>query len=101
MLWFLGGSDGKESACNAGDLCLIPGLERSPREGREWLPTLVFLPGEFHVQRNVFGYSPWGPKESDMTERLILNRDAIPDDLLGNSFKTFEQRFKGPETLDM
>ena len=27
---FLGGSDGKESACNAGDPSLIPGLERSP-----------------------------------------------------------------------
>ena len=30
---FPGGSDGKESACNAGDLGLIPGLERSPGEG--------------------------------------------------------------------
>ena len=30
---FLGGSDGKESACNAGDLSSIPGLERSPGEG--------------------------------------------------------------------
>ena len=30
---FPGGSDGKESACNAGDLCSIPGLERSPGEG--------------------------------------------------------------------
>ena len=28
-----GGSDGTESACNAGDLGLIPGLERSPGEG--------------------------------------------------------------------
>ena len=54
---------------------------------REWLPTLVFLPGEFHGQRNVLGYSPWGPKESDMTELLILNRDAIPGDLLGNSLE--------------
>ena len=27
------GSDGKESTCNAGDLSLIPGLGRSPREG--------------------------------------------------------------------
>ena len=39
---FPGGSDGKESACNAGDLGLIPGLGRSPSE-REWLPTPVFL----------------------------------------------------------
>ena len=30
---FSGGSDSKESACNAGDLCLIPGLGRSPGEG--------------------------------------------------------------------
>ena len=32
ILGFPGGSDGKESACNAGDLGLIPGLERSPGE---------------------------------------------------------------------
>ena len=30
---FPGGSDGKESSCNAGDLSSIPGLGRSPREG--------------------------------------------------------------------
>ena len=30
---FLGGSDGKDSACNAGDLGLIPGLGSSPRGG--------------------------------------------------------------------
>ena len=35
---------------------------------REWLPTPVFLPGEFHGQRNLDGYSPWGLKEVDMTE---------------------------------
>ena len=27
---------------------------------REWLPTSVFVPGEFHGQRSVAGYSPWG-----------------------------------------
>ena len=35
---------------------------------RKWLPTLVFLPGEFHGQRSLAGYSPWGHKESDTTE---------------------------------
>jgi len=35
---------------------------------REWLPTPVFLPGEFRGQRILKGYSPWGHKESDMTE---------------------------------
>ena len=36
----------------------------------EWLPTPVFLPGEFHGQRSLADYSPWGPKESDTTEWL-------------------------------
>ena len=39
---------------------------------RAWQPTPVFLPGEFHGQRSLVGYSPWGRKESDTTERLIL-----------------------------
>ena len=40
---------------------------------REWQPTLVFLPGELHGQRSLVGYSPWGHKESDMTEPLTLS----------------------------
>ena len=35
-----------------------------------WQPTPVFLPGESHRQRSLAGYSSWGRKESDMTERL-------------------------------
>ena len=46
---FSGGSDGKESARNEGDIGLIPGLGRIPWR-REWQPTPVFLPGEFHGQ---------------------------------------------------
>ena len=41
------GSAGKESACNVGDQGLIPGLGRSPGEGKS-LPTPLFWPGEFH-----------------------------------------------------
>ena len=53
FLGFLCGSAGKKSACNVGDLGLIPGLGRFSGEGkipwrREWLPTPVFWPGEFH-----------------------------------------------------
>ena len=59
---FPGGSDGKESACNAGDLSLIPGLGRSPGEDNE--PTPVFLLREFHGLRSLVGYSLWGCKES-------------------------------------
>ena len=37
---------------------------------RKWQPTPVFLPREFHGQRILAGYSPWGCKESDTTEQL-------------------------------
>ena len=36
---------------------------------RKWQPTPVFLPGESHGQKSLAGYSPWGRKESDTTER--------------------------------
>ena len=65
---FPGGSDGKASAHNAGDPGSIPRLRRSPR--RKWQPTPVRLPRKFHRWRSLVGYSPWGRKESDMTERL-------------------------------
>ena len=60
-------SDGKESACNAEDPGFIPGLGRSLGEGK-WQPTPVFLPGESHGQRSLVGYTPWGPKELDLTK---------------------------------
>ena len=40
---------------------------------REWLPTPVFLLGEFHEQRSLVGNSPGGHKESDVTEKLTLS----------------------------
>ena len=99
---------GKESACNAGDPSLIPGLGRSTGEGigyplqyswaslvaqlvknpsqyrRPWFdPWVGRSPGGRHGnplqysclenlqgQRSLEGYSPWGRKESDMTERV-------------------------------
>ena len=67
-IWgFPGGSDGKESACNAGDLGSICELGRFPWR-KAWQPTPVLLPGEFHGQGNLPGYSPWGCTELDMTE---------------------------------
>ena len=67
------GSAGKESACKAGDLGFSP--EFNPWVGkipwrREWLATPVFLPGEFHGERRLVGYSPWGHKELDTTKWL-------------------------------
>ena len=37
---------------------------------KEMATTLVLLPGKFHAHRSLEGYSPWGHKELDMTERL-------------------------------
>ena len=62
---FLGGSDSEGSTFNAGGLGLIPRSGRAP--GGAWQPTPVFLPGEFHGQRSLVGYSPWGREELDMT----------------------------------
>ena len=64
---FPGGLADKESAHDAGDLGSVPRFGRSPGEG-EQLPTPVFSSGEFHGL-----YSPWGPKELDMTEPLSLS----------------------------
>ena len=58
---------------NAGDVRdadLIPGSGRSLAGGHG--PTAMFLPGEPHGQRSLAGYSPWGQKESDTTERLSI-----------------------------
>ena len=43
--------------------CRTPGLDPRVRKvswRREWLPTPVILPGEFHGQRSLVGYGPWG-----------------------------------------
>ena len=71
MWGFPSGSDGKESACNAGDQGLIPGWGKIPWR-RKWQPTPVFLPGK--EQATVLaGYSPWGHKELDTTEWFHLH----------------------------
>ena len=72
VLGFPGGSDGKESACNAGDLGSIPGSGRSLGEGNGQ-PTPVFLPEKSHGPRSPVGYRPEGHKKSDMTEQPILS----------------------------
>ena len=51
----------------------IQSLDQKDPLRREWLPTPVLLPGEFHGQRSLAGYSPWGRPELVMTERLTLD----------------------------
>ena len=50
----------------------IPGLGRSPAEEKSY-PLQYSLPKEFHGQRSLEGYSPWGRQELDETERLSLS----------------------------
>ena len=66
---FPGNSAGKESACNGGDLGSIPGLGRSPGGGHGNLLQYSWLENP-HGEKSLVGYSPWGHKESDMTEWL-------------------------------
>ena len=66
--FFPGGSDGKASVYDAGDP-FDPWVEKIPWR-RKWQSTPVLLSGKSHGQRNLVGYSPWGRKESDMTEQL-------------------------------
>ena len=76
-LGFPGGSDGKASACNVGDLRSIPGLERSPWR-MKWQPTPVLLPGKFHGWRRLVGYGPWNCRVGhDWTTSLVHNKLVI------------------------
>ena len=65
---FPSGSNGKESACNAGDQGFIPGLGRSLEEGDG--NTLQY--SHWRIQWSLVDYSPWSHKELDMTEQLTL-----------------------------
>ena len=67
---FPGGAVGKESTCQC-VRCKRHGLDPWVRKipwSRKWQPTPVFMPGKFHEQRSLAGYSPQSCTESDRTE---------------------------------
>ena len=74
LIGFPNGSEGEESACNAGGTGYVGSIPGSGKISwsEEWQPTPVFLPGKFHGQRSLVGYSPKGCKESDTTEHMLL-----------------------------
>ena len=76
---FPGGSNGKESACNVGDQGSVPGLGRSPGGHCN---ALQYSCLEISMDRSLAGYSPWGCKESDMTERITHTPLSSPADTL-------------------
>ena len=59
IMGFLGGTEGKASTCNAGDLGLIPQVGKIPWR-RTWQSTPVLLPGKFHGQGSLVGYTVHG-----------------------------------------
>ena len=65
---FPGGSKDKASACNTGDLGSIPGSGRSLE--KEMATHSSTLAWKIRGLKSLVGYSPWGRKESDKTERL-------------------------------
>ena len=58
-------------SCSGRSNCILDQDGNNEAKGRrQWHPTPVLLPGESHGRRSLAGYSPWGHKESDTTERL-------------------------------
>ena len=68
---FPGGSDSKESACNAVNPSSIPDSGRSLE--KEMVINFSIFAVESYGQRSLAGYSPWGHKESNTTEQLTLS----------------------------
>ena len=54
----------------------VPSLAEEDPLGRGRVPSPIFLPRESRRQRGPMGYSPWGRKESDTTERLTLSQSC-------------------------
>ena len=90
-----GGTSGQKPACQCRKLKrrgFDPWVEKIPWS-RAWQPPPVSLPGEFHGQRSLVGYSPQGHKESDMTECTHAHTECVP--LLSGIHTLTEQRRDG------
>ena len=76
---FPGGSDGKESSCNAEDLSSIPGLGWFPGRGRS-NPLQCSCLENSHGQRSLAGYSPWDHKvRQDWAAKHSTTQSAYDD----------------------
>ena len=62
-----------------------PWVEKIPWR-RTWQTTPVFLPAESHGQRSLVGYSSWGCKEPDTTERISMHTHKVTQERITVSF---------------
>ena len=85
--WRLSGK--KQSACDAADTDVLPGLGRSPG-GRNGKPTPVFLPGKNHGQRSLVGYSPWACKRVDHS--LATQQQSVCERQLNKAWQQKSRR---------
>ena len=78
---FPGGTNGKEPArqCRRHKRCKFNSWVGEIPWRRAWQPTPVFLPREFHGERSLAGYSPWGHKESDTTEHTHTHKELLTE----------------------
>ena len=80
---FPGGSVVKNASANAGDTTdseFSPWVEKIPWR-RKWQPIPVFLPGKFHGQRSLAGYSPWGHRAYTTEHTRIYTYIRLSKDL--------------------
>ena len=90
--------DGKESACNAGDPDSILGWEDPlKKEMANHSSILVFLPREFHRERNLVGYSPGNSRKK--TQQLLLSHLSIKHVSLLFPYILFSMNFDFPTCL--
>ena len=82
----------KESACQCRRCKFNPWVRKIPWRWA-WQFTPVFLPGESHGQRHLVGYSPWGCKELDTTERLSPHPQDNYFESQVPTFDTSDQNF--------
>ena len=103
ILGFSGGASGKELSCQCRRCwrCRFNLWVGKIPCRREWLPTSVFLPGEFHGQSSLAGYSPRGHKELDTTDRLTdTHIQKQLSNILFSVYLPLAMKFKDGFSLD-
>ena len=87
---FPGGTSRKESACQCKRCQLDPWVEKK-LWNRKMHPASVFLPGKFHGQGNLGGYSPWGHQKPDTTEHPYVSNGYYIEQHIYRSLSSYQK----------